>query len=387
MTLRPLAVVIDGRLESGLEVEIDATGEVHEMRALEGDPEDYVLSPAFVNAHSHLEYRGLQGQLSARGYFDWIKAITLAKQGQSLAQVREDCLVAAYENRLTGVAWVAEHSDRPFSGEAMSHHGLDGIIFQEVITFAEAASLGDKLAQVAENMRQSTRQFDGEVHINPHAPWTVDEATLRAIAEASGRISIHVAESVHENDYFEKDKGPIAQACREAGVTRTLGLRVVSYLAGLGYLRQGVQFVHCCDVDGDEIEQLASAGVGVAHCPRSNEALDCPRMPLREMLDAGVLVGLGLDSAASSGPIDMFAEMRSALEVAQKRGAEVTPEEVWRMATTMGAESLGVYSWEIGEGSLVPLIKIHVSDASSTGGLIGTASPRSVEWVTPTVHN
>ena len=31
--------------------------------------------------------------------------------------------------------------------------------------------------------------------------------------------------------------------------------------------------------------------------------------------------------------------------------------------------------------------KIHVSDAQSTGDLIATASPRSVEWVTPTVHN
>ncbi len=387
MTLRPHAVLIDGRLESGVEVEIDAAGEVHEVRALDGDAEDYVLSPAFVNAHSHLEYRGLQGQLSARGYFDWIKAITAAKLGQSPAQVREDCLVAAYENRLSGVAYVAEHSDRPYSGEAMSHHGLDGIIFQEIITFGEEQSLGDKLAQVAENMRQNARHFDGDVHINPHAPWTVDEATLRSIAEAGGRISIHVAESVHENDYLEKDKGPIAQACRKAGVTRTLGLRTVPYLAGLGYLRQGVQFVHCCDVEDAEIDQIATAGVAVAHCPRSNEALDCPRMRLREMLDAGVLVGLGLDSAASSGPIDMFAEMRMALEVAQKRGAEVTPEEVWRMATTMGAESLGLHGWEIGEGRFVPMLKIHVSDAQSTGDLIATASPRSVEWVTPTVHN
>ncbi len=387
MTLRPHAVLIDGRLESGLEVEIDAAGEVHEVRALEGDPEEYVLSPAFVNAHSHLEYRGLQGQLTARGYYDWIQAITSAKLAQTPAQVREDCLVAAYENQLSGVAYIAEHSDRPYSGEAMSHHGLDGIIFQEVITFGKESVLGDRLGEVAENMRQNARHFDGDVHINPHAPWTVDEATLRSIAEAGGRISIHVAESVHENDYFEKDKGPIAQACRKAGVTRTLGLRVVPYLAGLGYLRQGVQFVHCCDVEDGEIDQIATAGVAVAHCPRSNEALDCPRMPLREMLDAGVLVGLGLDSAASSGPIDMFAEMRMALEVAQKRGAEVTPEEVWRMATTMGAESLGLHGWEIGEGRFVPMLKIHVSDAQSTGDLIATASPRSVEWVTPTVHN
>jgi cytosine/adenosine deaminase-related metal-dependent hydrolase len=387
MVLTPRAVVIDGRLESGLEVELDDAGQIVEVRGLFGDPGDYVLSPAFVNAHSHFEYRGLQGQLSARGYVEFIKEITSAKQAQSASQVREDCLVAAYENRQTGVAYVAEHSDRPFSGEALQREGLDGIIFQELITFAESTAPGDKLAQVAENMRQNAKHFDGEVHINPHTPWTVDENSLRSIAEAGGRISIHVAESVYENDYFQKDKGPIAQACHSVGVSRTLGLRVVPYLSGLGYLRHGVQFVHCCDVDGEEIAAIASSGVSVAHCPRSNEALDCPRMPLREMLDAGVLVGLGLDSAASSGPIDMFAEMRSALEVAARRGAEVTPEEVWRMATTMGAESLGIGGWEIGDGSFVPLIKVHVEDAESAGDVIATASPRSVEWVNPTVRN
>jgi 5-methylthioadenosine/S-adenosylhomocysteine deaminase len=387
MVLTPRAVVIDGRLESGLEVELDEAGQIIEVRALEEEADDYVLSPAFVNAHSHFEYRGMQGQLHARGYVEFIKEITTAKTAQSAAQVREDCLVAAYENRLTGVAYVAEHSDRPYSGEALQREGLDGIIFQELITFAESESPADKLAQVAENMRQNAKHFDGEVHINPHTPWTVDEASLRSIAEAGGRISIHVAESVYENDYFEKDKGPIAQACHKSGVSRTLGLRVVPYLAGLGYMRPGIQFVHCCDVDAAEIAQIASSGVAVAHCPRSNEALDCPRMPLREMLDAGVLVGLGLDSAASSGPIDMFAEMRAALDVASRRGEEVTPEEVWRVAPTMGAESLGIGGWEIGDGSFVPMIKIHVDGAESAADVIATASPRSVEWVNPTVRN
>lgn len=379
--------MVDGRLEHGLEVEIDGAGEVLAVRPLEGSPEAYVLSPAFVNAHSHFEYRGLQGQIHERGYFDWIGAITEAKRGQAAEQVRDDCLVAAYENRLTGVAYVAEHSDRPYSGEALTREGLDGVIFQEVITFNESTSPGERLAQAAEGLRANARQFDGEVFLNPHAPWTVDEETLRSIAEAGGRMSVHVAESVHENDYLERDEGPIARISHEAGVVRTLGLRAVEYLESLGFLRPGVQFVHCCDVNAEECAKLAAAHVSVAHCPRSNEALDCPRAPVREMLDAGVQVGLGLDSAASSGPIDMFAEMRSALEVASRRGAELTPEEVWRMATSMGAESLGVHGWDVKEGSFAPLVKVHVPYAASVLDVVSAGSPRSVEWVVPTVHN
>ena len=387
MTLRPYALVMDGRLETGLEVVLDDAGQVVEVRPSAGSPEDYVLSPAFVNAHSHLEYRGLQGAIKEQGYFDWIRAITMAKLSQEKAQVREDCLLAAQENRHTGVAYIAEHSDRPFSGEAMAAHGLAGVIFQEVITFNEHESPEAGLAQAAENLRTNARAFGGDVFLNSHAPWTVDEQTLRTLAEAGSRISIHVAESVCENDYFEHGKGPIALASEEAGVRRTSVGRVVAYLASLGYLRPGVQFVHACDVDHEEIEAIAGARVSVAHCPRSNEALDCPRAPVREMLDAGVLVGIGLDSAASSGPIDMFAEMRAAIDVAEKRGTEITPEEVWRMATVMGAESLGVEGWDVSKGAHVPLVKLHVHGVHSTEDLIALSSPRSVEWVTPTVRN
>ena len=387
MTLRPYAVVIDGRMETGLEVTIDEAGGIAAVDESSGPFEDYVLSAAFVNAHSHLEYRGLQGRVARGGYFEFIKQITELKAGQEVGAVRESCLLAATENKQTGVALLGEHSDRPCSGQAMATHGLEGHIFQEVITFRENAAPEEKLAQVAEKLRTNAKHFEGEVTLSPHAPWTVDQVTLAALAEAGGRLSIHVAESVHENEYFLHNRGPIAEACRSVGMGHETGHRVVGYLAMLGYLRPGVQFVHACDLDQDDIAGMARSGVTVAHCPRSNEALDCPRAQIREMLDAGITVGLGMDSAASSGPTDMFAEMRSALTVAASRRAELTAEEVWRMATTMGAESIWIPGWSIEPGATLPLIKLHVPGVETTQDLIELAGPRSVEWVTPTVHS
>lgn len=387
MTLRPYAVVIDGRLETGLEVEIDESGGVVSVSPSAGPHEDYVLSTAFVNAHSHLEYRGFEGKIRSRDYFAFIREITAMKQGQTTAAIREDCLLAATENKLTGVAYIGEHSDRPCSGQAMSTHGLEGIIFQEVITFGESASPEDKLEEVAGRLRENASRFDGEVVLNPHAPWTVDQVTLQALGEAGGKLSIHVAESIHENDYFARGTGPIADACGKVGIGHEKGERVVGYLGSLGIVRPYVQFVHACDVSDEEINRMARASVTVAHCPRSNEFLNCPRAPIREMLDAGVSVGLGLDSPATGGSIDMFAEMRSALLVSKERGAELTAEEVWRMATSMGAESLWLSGWNIEPGAHVPLLKLHVSGVESTNDLIELCSPRSVEWVTPTVRS
>src|SRR4051794_25150175 len=96
--LRPYGLVIDGRLELGLELLL-ADGVIQEVRPHTGIPDSFVVSAAFVNAHSHLEYRGLQGKLDAEEYWPWIHQITMAKQGQSLDEVRDDARLAAAENR------------------------------------------------------------------------------------------------------------------------------------------------------------------------------------------------------------------------------------------------------------------------------------------------
>ena len=63
----------------------------------------------------------------------------------------------------------------------------------------------------------------------------------------------------------------------------------------------------------DEIALLAERGVPVAHCPRSNALLGCGIAPLHELRAAGVTVGLGTDSPASTPSFDMFEEMRTAI--------------------------------------------------------------------------
>lgn len=99
------------------------------------------------------------------------------------------------------------------------------------------------------------------------------------------------------------------------------------------------------------------------------------------MLDAGIRVGLGMDSAASSGPIDMFEEMRAALAASHRRGEPLTGEQVLDMATAGGARSLGLSGWEIKEGSTVPLIKIVVDGCHTAEDLIENGSPGCVQWV------
>ena len=106
----------------------------------------------------------------------------------------------------------------------------------------------------------------------------------------------------------------------------------------------------------DEIGILAERRVGVIHNPTSNMKISSGVSPVVEMLNAGVLVGLGTDGAASNNDLDMWEEMRLAafLQKVDTMDPTVLPANtLLRMATKGGAEAIGlgesIGSLEIGK--------------------------------------
>jgi 8-oxoguanine deaminase len=90
----------------------------------------------------------------------------------------------------------------------------------------------------------------------------------------------------------------------------------------------------------------------VAHCPCSNMRLASGILPLRELLNAGVPVGLGVDGSASNDAGHLLNEARQAMLLARVRRSlepngcdlgpqEMTPRDAIRLATRGGAEVLG----------------------------------------------
>lgn len=381
MVIRPSGLVLNGNLELGLELLLD-DGKIAEIRPQTGMPDPFVASVPFVNAHSHLEYRGLQGEIHETEYWPWIRELTRRKALQTLEEVAEDCRAAATENRATGVGLIGEHTDRPGAMAALREAGILVAGFQELITFNEQLDPAEKRA-ATESKKVANEAILGEtMHWALHAPYTVDEATLREFADLKDRISIHVAETEDENLFFLHGSGRIADFYAAHGFApRKADRTAVGYLHALGLLRPGVQLVHGCAMSTEDIALLKGSGVSLAHCPRSNEHLGCPKASIKSVLAAGVPVGIGLDSPASSGPIDMFAEMRMALHVAHHGPGTLTPETVWRMATSMGAQSLGVEGWDLREGWSGPILAIDLGFAHTIEEMIEHGTPEHVRWI------
>jgi 5-methylthioadenosine/S-adenosylhomocysteine deaminase len=111
---------------------------------------------------------------------------------------------------------------------------------------------------------------------------------------------------------------------------------------------------HCVEVEPAEIALLARHDVPVAHCPRSNAVLGCGVAPLAELRAAGLRIGLGTDSPASTPPLDPWEELRAAVYAArarERRPDALSAAEALRLATLDAAGALGLASRL---GSLTP---------------------------------
>ena len=138
----------------------------------------------------------------------------------------------------------------------------------------------------------------------------------------------HVAEVIEEEQYCLQEYGQ----------------RPIERLAELGWIADDVWLAHVVYATQAEIDLLARAGTGVAHCPVSNMRLASGAAPILDMLASGVAVGLGVDGSASNDSGNLLAEARQAMLVSRLREQEsnrlMTARQALQMATEGGARIL-----------------------------------------------
>jgi guanine deaminase len=103
-------------------------------------------------------------------------------------------------------------------------------------------------------------------------------------------------------------------------------------------------FAHNVHPTTAELELMAAQGAVVAHCPTSNAALGSGLFPLREHVERGVRVALGSDVGAGTG-FSLLKEGLQAYFVQQvlgDRGLPLTPAHLLHLATSAGADALGL---------------------------------------------
>jgi 5-methylthioadenosine/S-adenosylhomocysteine deaminase len=168
-------------------------------------------------------------------------------------------------------------------------------------------------------------------------PEITDPGTLRLVAEAAARLGVGVHTHFAELEPSDLDR-----------------------LDDAGLLGTRLNLAHCVHLGDRDIARMAAAGVSVAHNPRSNARYANGVAPIRRLLDAGVVVGLGTDGPDSTFGCDVFEEARLATflaRVTSRDPAALTAGEALELATTGGARALGL---DDRTGRLVPGAKADV---------------------------
>jgi 8-oxoguanine deaminase len=335
-----------------------------------------VVTPGLVNTHHHLWQNLTRARAQDENLFGWLRALYPV-----WAAIDDEAEYAAAraglaELALSGCTTVFDH-------HYLFPPGATGLLEAEILAARElgvriVASRGsmdlgesqgglppDAIVEDKDDALSATEAAAGladgahvDIAVAPCSPFSGTKELMRESAELARRLGLqlhtHLAETVEEEEYAKVQ----------------FGCTPVEYVEDLGWLAGDVWCAHCVHLTEADAAKFASHGVGVAHCPTSNMRLGAGIAPVRDLLDANVRVGLGVDGTASNERGDLFLEVKQALLVARARGGPkaMTAREALRLGTRGGAavlarEDIG----ELSEGKRADLA-VWRTDGLELGG-------------------
>ncbi len=352
------------------------------------DASGTVVLPGLINCHHHL-YQTLTrsiGTAAGLSLFDWLKTLYPIWGQMDAEAVYISAKLGLAELLLSGATTVADHlylfpngaklddeiraaqelgvRFHPTRG-SMSLGESKGGLPPDSVCEAEGDILAD-CVRVLETFHDPEPLSMLRIGLAPCSPFSVTPELMRKTAELARRypavnLHTHLAETIDENRFCEE----------------TFGQRPLAYMQSLGWTGADVWYAHMVHPDSEEIKTLASTGSGVCHCPSSNMILASGVAPIREMCDADVRVGLGVDGSASNDGNHMLGEARQAMLLQrvgwpgfESNADRFSAREALELATLGGANVLNrddIGSLEVGKAA--DLVSFRIDDIQHAGGL------------------
>jgi cytosine/adenosine deaminase-related metal-dependent hydrolase len=316
-----------------------------------------LATPGLVNTHHHLYQWIFRGLAQDATLFGWLTELY-----PRWARIDEDAVSAAAQ---AGLGWLALTGCTTSS----DHHYLFPRGAGDLLgaTIAAARRIGlrfdptrgsmdlgvsagglppDEVVEDLDRILAASRDAIDRHHdprpgsltriaLAPCSPFSVSSDLMiqsAALARAAGvRLHTHLAETADEEEYCLARHG-----CTPA-----------EYADSLGWLGPDVWLAHCVHLSDAAVKRFAATGTGTAHCPSSNARLGSGHARVKDLMDAGAPVGLGVDGAASQESGMLVEELRSALYISRLRAGSAAPDRsldaraALRLGTIGGAALLG----------------------------------------------
>ncbi|MGA2550658.1 MAG: 8-oxoguanine deaminase [Burkholderiaceae bacterium] len=369
------------------------------------DARGCVVLPGLINGHHHLFQTLTRALGTARGHvlFDWLKLLYPIWGRMDPEAVYVSAKLGLCELILSGATTVADHlylfpngsrvddeiaaaqelgvRFHPTRG-SMSVGQSAGGLPPDALTESEEAILADSL-RLIETFHDPSPYSMLRVGLAPCSPFSVSadlmkESARMARAHPLVGLHTHLAETLDEERYC----------------LGRFGMRPLQYADSLDWRGEDVWFAHMVHPSSDEVAHMARHRSGVCHCPSSNMILASGIAPIRNLIDQGVRVGLGVDGSASNDGNHLLGEARQAMLLQrvgwpgfESRADRLSAREALGLATAGGARILN--RPELGSlavGQAADLVAFRVDDLEHAGagsdplGALLTCTPTRV-WL------
>ena len=323
------AVVIDGTT-------IAAVGEAAALKARYPDAEVVdakggVIMPGLINAHTHI-YSGLARGLAIAGntptnflevlegtWWNIDRHLTLDGTRASAYATVLDCIRDGVTTIFDHHASFAEIPGSLFAIKDVCRElGIRACLCYEVSERDGEEKCRESIAENAEFARWAAKEKDPMIAamFGGHALFTISDKTFEAMVKANDGLTgfhIHVAEGM--NDVYDS--------------LRNYGCRPINRLLYNGLLGDRTVLGHCIHVSPAEMDIIKETGTMVVNNPESNmgNAVGCA--PVLQMMQNGILVGMGTDAYTH----DMLESLKVFLTIQRHNAA--LPNVAWCEGTQM----------------------------------------------------
>jgi 5-methylthioadenosine/S-adenosylhomocysteine deaminase len=310
-----------------------------------------IIMPGLVSAHSHLSGLAQRGLWEEKTFEAW-SARSFAFDNLVNFSTEEIYLIhcaACIEFIRHGVTTVLDmftpHGSHALekveaAGRAIIDTGLRGVVahsFRDQSPdnrgVTPASTSAEAVCRTAREVAERVQRRDSRLGfmLAPSAPQRCSDHLL----ELCMRLAQELGVGMHTH---------LAEAKNHAEVGKAIyGEPIVKHLERLRFLNADLSVAHAIWIDDEEIDLLEKYRVKVVHNPAANLRLGSGTARIKQMIRAGLSVGLGSDSANAGTNYSIFEQMKLATLLPRS----FWPPENWlladealEMATLGGARAL-----------------------------------------------
>ncbi|MDP4207587.1 MAG: amidohydrolase family protein [Bacteroidota bacterium] len=320
---------------------IDTNGHFSEMERLEFY--DGIITPGFVNTHTHLELSHLKGCVDKHtGLLGFIRNIGRLR---GVASSEEDFRKADRLMRQNGIVAAGDISNCDDSFRVKASSPIKYFTFIELFG-VQSDIAADKISQGMALYNQ-LRNYDLSAAVSPHAPYSMSDRLWELLVslgrEQNSIWSVHNQETFDENRLFVDKSGafvdflnfvdPQFQSWLPKGCTS------FQYCKQFYKELQKVLLVHNTFTSKEDITALADIKDKIVFvlCPNANLYIENCLPDIDLLRNSGCLVAVGTDSLASNTNLSVLEELKTL----QHNFSQLTLQELVSWGTINGAKALG----------------------------------------------